>query len=388
MEKYARQWRDPLEIVSLTQNIADIDPKLLKYKIEGSWWQILEELGITLFVTREYEHLVLAYSVVTGKPRISYFFLPHPSGMVYDLSKKILFIASSRNPNQLFSFQPVNIFSTRLDFDPGMLESFSEIKPMLPVSSVFLPGCTYLHDLAIIDSTLHANAVGQNAVIRFDDLGHPKRVWWPECVEVDGMPEFRQNYLQLNSIAAGSNLKSSFFSASTEHLSFRRPGHKNFKVDKQGVIFSGETRRPIVRGLTRPHSARIHQGKVWVDNSGYGEVGWIESEIYHIHARLPGWTRGLKIIGSKIFVGTSRVIPRFRQYAPGLDVDKSVCGVHILDLDTGSVIGKIVFPFGNQIFSFAALPSDFTAGFSSQVGKKRSVSKETYLYYSFSKEKV
>ena len=36
---------------------------------------------------------------------------------------------------------------------------------------------------------------------------------------------------------------------------------------------------------------------------------------------LPGWTRGLWFHGSTAFVGASRVIPRFSNYAPGFDVD-------------------------------------------------------------------
>ncbi|MFN8563871.1 MAG: DUF4915 domain-containing protein [Anaerolineae bacterium] len=91
----------------------------------------------------------------------------------------------------------------------------------------------------------------------------------------DGTPVFGQNHIQLNSIAAGDSSKTSFFSASTDKISARRPGHRNFPVDKRGVIF-GATREPIARGLTRPHSVWPHDGKIWVDNSGYGTLGYVE----------------------------------------------------------------------------------------------------------------
>src|SRR5439155_12290356 len=125
--------------------------------------------------------------------------------------------------------------------------------------SAFFPGSLYMHDLAFIRNRLHANAVGSNAVIEIEDSGTWRRTWWPRAIERDGVPEFRLNFLQLNSIAAGASLQQSFFSASTDELSARRPGHLNFPVDRRGVIFSGRTREPIVRGLTRPHSARLHQ---------------------------------------------------------------------------------------------------------------------------------
>ena len=50
-------------------------------------------------------------------------------------------------------------------------------------------------------------------------------------------PRFEKNYLQLNSIAAGPTLESSYFGASAANLSQRRPGHRNFPVDGRGVVF-------------------------------------------------------------------------------------------------------------------------------------------------------
>lgn len=383
-EKHTQAWRDPMEIVSLTQNIAKVDPKLLNYHISGEWWNILADLGIAIFITREYEHLILAFSLINGEPGISFFPLPHPSGIAFDKRKKTLHIASTRNPNQIFSFEPASSLLPRKDIDLPSQMTIEELRPMLPTRSVFLPGCTYIHDLAMISSKLYANAVGHNAVIRFDNDGRAQKVWWPQCIEVGGQPDFSQNYLQLNSIAAANDLKSSFFTASTDTLSSRRPGHKNFKVDKVGVVFSGKTRQVVARGLTRPHSARIHNGVIWVGNSGYGELGFIENEKFSAFQTLPGWTRGLKIIDNFAFVGTSRIIPRFRNYAPGLDVEKSVCGIFIVSLLTGEILGSIQFPYGNQIFSIESVPREISKGFTSLVGKKRASTQENNLYYSFS----
>jgi uncharacterized protein (TIGR03032 family) len=172
-----------------------------------------------------------------------------------------------------------------------------------------------------------------------------------------------RNYLQLNSIAAGEDLERSYFTASSARPGPRRPGHRNYPVDGRGVLFSGATREPVARGLTRPHSARLHDGTVWVDNSGYGELSWLAGERFEPFARLPGWTRGLCFAGDVAFVGTSRVIPRFRQYAPGLDVEHSVCAVHAVDLRSGGVVASMRWPYGNQIFAIEAVPRDFTHGF-------------------------
>jgi uncharacterized protein (TIGR03032 family) len=156
--------------------------------------------------------------------------------------------------------------------------------------------------------------------------------------------------LQLNSIAAGRSLADSFFSASSDSFLDRRPGDPLFPVDKRGVIFSGRTKEPMAWGLTRPHSARFHQGKLWVCNSGYGEVGQVRDGAFHPMARLGSWTRGLCFARGILFVGISKVLPRFEAYAPGLDIRTSQCGVVALDPKTGKELGRIVWPHGNQIF--------------------------------------
>lgn len=370
-----RDFRDPAGVAGHSSD-SDVDPRLLQQRVTGPFWDILKELDLTFLVTREYEHLVLALSGSSAE-RVSYLRLPHPSGLTVDVARKRVYIASTRNPNQLFSLAPATSTKTRLDCDSIDLES----RPLVPTRSIFLPGCLYMHDLAMIGGALHANAVGENAVVRIDDDGNVHRAWWPQCAELDDGPVFGQNHLQLNSIAAGRSIKSSYFSASTDVVSARRPGHHNFPVDKCGVIFSGRTREVIARGLTRPHSARLHNDQIWVDNSGYGEVGYIDAGHFHAVARLPGWTRGLCIRDNFLFVGTSHIIRRFEKYAPGLDADKCACGVHVVDLSTGQVVARIIWPFGYQIFSIEAAPASWTSGFPCR--RRRAKAFEKNLFYTF-----
>jgi uncharacterized protein (TIGR03032 family) len=254
------------------------------------------------------------------------------------------------------------------------------------VSCHFYPGSLYIHELAFVGRRLHANAVGQNAVVRLDDGGYTA-VWWPRSVETPDGPDFTRNYLQLNSIAAGPTLRSSYFSASGTTMSTRRPGHRNYVVDRRGVIFSGRTREPVATGLTRPHSARLHDGRLWVDNSGYGELAVVEPPGFDVVARLPGWTRGLTFHDGIAFVATSRVIPRFRAYAPGLDVERSVCGVHAVDAASGAVLGSLIWPQGNQIFSVEWVPREFSAGFPLSA-RNRGRGHATRLFYSYAIERA
>ena len=321
-----------------------------------------------------------------GRPHVTFMRMPHPSGLAIDRKRGIVHVASTRNPNQIYDLMPVTDELMRKDSKT----SDRKEQPLVPIRSRFFPGCLYIHDIAFVGERLCATAVGQNAIVSLGEMGEHKPEWWPSCIEKNGSPDFSRNYIQLNSIAAASTMRKSFFSASSDEISKRRPGHLNYQVDKRGVIFSGKTREPIARGLTRPHSARLHDGTIWVDNSGYGEFGRIKDGTLDIVTRLQGWTRGLAFHGAVAFVGTSRVIPRFRQYAPGLDVENSLCGVHAIDINTGNVLGSLRWPNGNQIFSIDWLPREFSLGFPFRT--RRAAARNRSLYYNFkvseSKEKA
>jgi uncharacterized protein (TIGR03032 family) len=376
-ESHGRGWRDPTTVLSPWVG-AETDPRLLQARASGSWWETLDRLGITLLVTREYEHLVMALSVVEGHPRTSHLPLPHPSGLVVDRRLGIVHVASTRNPNQIYELQPIVGSLLRGDVDPPDVAD----RPLMPVRSTIHPGALYIHDLAYIGGALYANSVGQNAIVRLSESAGHEREWWPRAIERNGRPDFSRNWIQLNSIAAGKDLASSFFSASADVMSARRPGHQNFPVDGRGVVFSGATREPVVRGLTRPHSARLHKRRLWVDNSGYGEFGVVREGRFEVISRLPGWTRGLSFCEGIAFVGTSRVIPRFRQYAPGLDVGRSRCALHAIDIASGAVLGSLTWPHGNQIFAIDWLKRSQSSGLPIS-GGRRGIGRLNRLFYCF-----
>jgi uncharacterized protein (TIGR03032 family) len=373
-------WRDPEEVVAGRRKAQAIDSRLLEARVCGDWWEVLERLKACLVISREYEHLLLALSVSPEGPRQSFMSLPHPSGLAFDRDAGQLHVASTRNPNQLYVLAPAPM--------PAVADGNGASAPecehaLAPISASFLPGRLYLHDLALIGGVLHGNAVGLNAIVRLAAAGRCEIVWWPRAIERDGRPDLSRNYLQLNSIAAGEDLATSFFSASAEAPSRRRPGHRNFRVDRRGVIFSGATREAVVRGLTRPHSARWHNDALWVNDSGYGRLATVRDGQAVTVAQLPGWTRGLTFAEDVAFVGSSRVIPRFAHYAPGLDVARSVCGVHALDVRSGKVLGSVRWPAGNQVFDIAVLPRERTFGLPAIAGRRRSPREMRSFFFSY-----
>lgn len=406
-DPHASAWRDPAEVIGFPGSAAAPLPEHLLGEERDDWWGLLAELQITLLVSREYEHLLLTLGSPAGEPHVTFLQVPHPSGIAVDHASGVVHVACTRNPNQVLDLAPAK----------GVLHRRDAVVPeraagvLVPTRSRYYPGSLYLHDLAFIGGELHANAVGHNAIVRLPDAGGFERVWWPRSVAIDGRPDHGLNHLQLNSIAAGPDLAGSWFSASGAAPGARRPGDPEYPVDRLGVLFDGATGEPAVTGLTRPHSARWHAGDLWVDNSGYGELwrvpmaatpggaqtatkgiahsattGIARSVDAEVIARLPGWTRGLAFHGDFAFVGTSRVLPRFHAYAPGLDPDTSYCGIHAVDLRTGRVEASLSWPGGNQIFAIEVLPTTMSAGLPGLATSTGSLPADANFYYSVTLE--
>lgn len=345
--------RDPLQITSgAAAHDFGISSSSIRYQGSDSFIRLLKKHKISLLISREYEHLLLLLTAEQGKLMQTFFPIPHPSGIAVHPSGNQFYVASTRNPNRIVEFSLVSNALQRAGASSAALNA-----KWLPTRSKFYPGATYLHDLVFIQNELYANSVGFNAVFK-PDLSTARQeelLWCPPSLIKDAVPEINGNYLQLNSIAAADSLQSSFFTASTEHPQSYRPGHKKFKVDQRGVVFEGLNGNVVARGLTRPHSARLHKGKIWLCNSGYGQFGYVEQGEFIPLIKLPGWTRGLCFSDNIAFVGVSRILKGFEHYAPGLLTTNQECAVYAIDLHSGESIGSVHFPAGNQIFALECL---------------------------------
>jgi uncharacterized protein (TIGR03032 family) len=372
--------RDPLQITSgAAASGFGINSSSIRHQSSDTFIRLLRKHKVSLLLSREYEHLLLILNAEQGKLAQSFFPLAHPSGIAVHPSGKQFYVASTRNPNRIVEFSLVTNAYQRTGVFSAELNG-----KWLPTRSKFYPGATYLHDLVFIQNELYANSVGFNAVFK-PDLSIARQeelLWWPPTLRDDAGPETKGNYLQLNSIAAGNSLNSSFFTASTEHPQSYKPGHKKFKVDQKGVVFEGQNGTVIARGLTRPHSARLHKGRIWLCNSGYGQFGYIEKGGFVPLVKLPGWTRGLCFSEDIAFVGVSRILKGFEHYAPGLRASNQECAVYAIDINTGDMVGNVLFPAGNQIFALECLSSKQHASFPFEKVKV-SDSKIQQMFYQF-----
>ena len=132
-----------------------------------------------------------------------------------------------------------------------------------------------------------------------------------------------------------------------------------------GVVIYIDTDEIVCEGLSMPHSPRWHNGRLWLLNAGTGQLGWVdfEKKAFVPHAFVPGFARGLSIIGNVAAVGLSK--PRNQRFE-GLQLDDELkkrdadpwCGVQIISLANGDVMNWIRFEGDiSEIFDISFLPN-------------------------------
>jgi uncharacterized protein (TIGR03032 family) len=112
-----------------------------------------------------------------------------------------------------------------------------------------------------------------------------------------------------------------------------------------GCVLEVPDGRVVARGLSMPHSPRIHRGRLWLLNSGTGFLGNVDatSGTFVPLAFCPGYLRGLAFAGEFAVVGLSR--PRRDKTFGGLALEDELtrrgaearCGMQVIDLRSGDV---------------------------------------------------
>ncbi|BBO32815.1 TIGR03032 family protein [Lacipirellula parvula] len=114
-----------------------------------------------------------------------------------------------------------------------------------------------------------------------------------------------------------------------------------------GVLIDVESNEIVARGLSMPHSPRWHRGELWMLESGDGSFGRVDlgAGRYEPIARLPGFTRGLSLIGPLAFIGLSQVRESavFSDFPLVERLDERVCGVWVVHIETGATLGFVKF---------------------------------------------
>lgn len=228
-----------------------------------------------------------------------------------------------------------------------------------PFHVVFIPRTSRFtnkvmaHDLAwsgqdvVFVNTMFSCLAKTSAVYSFEPI------WKPPFIP-DG-PEFDQCHL--NGLAFEDD-RPAYVTALGETA-----GRSGWRANKAGggCLIEVESGRILVRGLAMPHSPRIHNGTLYVINSGAGTLCTVDRKTgdLTIIARLPGYGRGLSFLGNYAIVGLSQA----RETAVFGDLPltnsglKLRAGALVIDLNTGGVEGWVEFRTGvTEVFEVLAIP--------------------------------
>lgn len=123
-------------------------------------------------------------------------------------------------------------------------------------------------------------------------------------------------------------------------------GWRDWRADG-GLLMDTASGEVLLRGLSMPHSPRVHDGRVWLLNSGTGEFGFLDAVARRFEpvAFCPGYARGLAFSGPYAVVGLS--LARENRTFSGLPLDAALasrgaaprCGLLVIDTRTGDTVG-------------------------------------------------
>ncbi len=113
-----------------------------------------------------------------------------------------------------------------------------------------------------------------------------------------------------------------------------------------GCVIDIQNNEILVQGLSMPHSPRFYQSKLWLLNSGTGELGTVDLQVGRFEplAFCPGFLRGLAFWKNWAIVGLSKPRHGDKSFS-GLPLDETLkhkdadprCGLMVIDLTSGAI---------------------------------------------------
>ncbi|HJT32677.1 MAG TPA: TIGR03032 family protein [Pirellulales bacterium] len=130
---------------------------------------------------------------------------------------------------------------------------------------------------------------------------------------------------------------------------------------KGGCLIDVPSGQIVARGLSMPHSPRLHQGGLWVLESGTGRLLLVDAGtgLRETVAEVPGFARGLAFAGDYAFIGLSKI--RETSTFGGLPIAERLselkCGVAVVDVRRGQLVAMLEFQTAvEEIFDVQLLP--------------------------------
>lgn len=131
---------------------------------------------------------------------------------------------------------------------------------------------------------------------------------------------------------------------------------------RTGCILEVPSGQVIARNLAMPHSPRLYNQRLWVLDSGRGNLSLVEpgTDAVTPVAHVPGYTRGLAFHGPYAFIGLSRI--RETNIFGGLPIAEKrndlICGVGVIEWQTGKTVATFMLRSGvEEIFDVKVVPT-------------------------------
>lgn len=132
-----------------------------------------------------------------------------------------------------------------------------------------------------------------------------------------------------------------------------------------GVVVDVASGEIIASGLSMPHTPRLYRGKLWVLQTGTGELGTIDPATggFEPVCFLPGFARGMVFLGDYAVIGLSR--PRENRTFEGLVLNERLqsegigprCALAVVNLVTGDLEHRLeIEGVVQELYDVAALP--------------------------------
>ena len=241
---------------------------------------------------------------------------------------------------------------------PILAHEFVENEPGR-YDALYLPRATYhtgdlhTHDVALLGDELWLAATRFSCLAKLSYDYNFQPVWKPGFLS-DLVPEDR---CHLNGIAVRDGRPRYVTALGTTDAAGAWREHKA----TGGVVLDVQRDEIVLGGLAMPHSPRWHDDRLWLLNSGAGELLQVDPENGQTEmvCRLPGYLRGLAFCGPYAIVGLSKI--RERHIFGGLPIqqrgEELHCGVAIVDLRAGREVGFFEFTAGcEELYDVQFLP--------------------------------
>jgi len=200
-----------------------------------------------------------------------------------------------------------------------------------------------IHDMVIDkNNELWFIVTSHGCVAKLSETHSFEPKWKPPCVD----RVVQEDRCHLNGLALKDGRPRYVSSVSQTNVT---EGWREHRITG-GIVLDLSTNEVICDGLSMPHSPRIFQGKLWILNSGTGEIGYIEEKKFVPIAFCPGFLRGLFFVGEYAVIGSSLFRESSKNFR-NLPVEDKLkeqgiaprCGIFIVHLPTKAIKEWIKF---------------------------------------------